>query len=213
MKLHALDSARLAREVNQRDAFEWNTGTRSTNQQGVPFFHCFIPDPYQEMPSPPDYLCLPSPGDLRVPISIDRDCQYKLIYISYLVSAITYEQVFCTGPFTPRYVSDPPFLAFHPNDRHLTYNEHVDVEVIVTSQQDKYIYGEPNQAHPLDQVTSSVPIAAVKGISDGIGMLRTEYLVPKGGMVVIHFLSRAVHPRAIRGYKVNGFLYGLKYYA
>ena len=211
-RVAVVNTAAVAAAMKNRDAFAYEDPQRSTRQQGIPHFYAFIRDPYHEYPVPPDYLCLPIKGMLRVPIELDTDTIFRMVYISYEVAAVPYSQRRCSGPFWPRYVDAPPYRAFHPNDTHLTYNSQVDVEVIVNSQRDQELYGGASYVLPSDRVTNLVPIASVKGIQEGMGMLRTEYLIPKGGALTIIFKSRADNPQAVNGYKINGFVYGLKYY-
>lgn len=211
-KMRIADTTTAAAALKNRDAFDFTDPQRSSRQQGIPHFYAFIPEPYHEYDEPPDYLCLHPKEALRVPIILDTDCNFRMIYIGYIVAATPYNDALCTGPFWPRYVDTPELRKFHPHDTHLTWNEHVDVEVIVRSQREQIMYGAPGHVTPPDQVTALVPIASVKGINDGMGMLRTEYLVPKGGELTVIFYARAAHPLAPRGYKVNGFVYGLKYY-
>lgn len=204
---------RLAAKKEFESSFKWGDIRRYSKIKAYPFWYNFIPSPYQQMDTPPDFLCLPSPGQLEVPIVMDRDTFFKLFYIRYLVSGLPYTHTLCQPPFGPRYVDSPELKKFHPHDTHLTFNEHIDVEVIITSQRAEYLYGAPNDVDPV-QANPDVKIASLQGRDDGIGRtIRVPFLVPKQATITVKFKAKHLWPTALNGYHVTGYLYGLKIYA
>jgi hypothetical protein len=198
----------LAEAEFNRDSFSWGDLKRAYRVNAIPFIYPFIPDPYQNYDSPPDFLCLPSPGVLEIPIRLHADAHFKLLYIKYLISGLPYSHAPCAPPFGPRYQGWPDVLKFHPHDTHLTFAGHVTAEVIANSQRDWYLYGDPQR--PAGAIRE-VRIASIQAIPDGMGQIRTPFLLPKESTVTIKLRSPVNQPAtAPNGYQVNGILFGLK---
>ena len=185
-------------------------------QRAFPFFYNFVnavDDTWEAVKGPATAAnltgigpAIPALGSVQHPIRLDPDYNYLLLWIRYTATwldtvngiYVWYEPV--VGWFQEQgdYQSSigTPLVAS------------IDVSAFFLGSQTNYLYGGFN-TNPLAGGGTgrlSLPIEAAQGYDCGMGQLRTPYLLPREGIVMLDIHNR----HTVKTLVVGGCLYGLK---
>jgi hypothetical protein len=150
-------------------------------------------------------LLVPANDHRSVPIRLDPDCTFKLLWTKYSTYVIdrgvyTWYNAPVAGWFLEQ--PNPEMNAATP------WTNSIAVSLSVPSNQGVYVYGGANTDPVRNPNRSTMPLAlvAMQGADFGFGQLRTPYLLPRAGTVIVEITN--VHPT--QDIYVAGILYGMK---
>lgn len=223
-QVQAPSNADVAAQVLSRRAVQFGEQARAQNQSAYPFFQNFIPFPYTHsqvnaatgqysvtsaQAEGPDGLSIAAGGLLDIPIVMDKDCVFHLLYVKY--------GAWNPSPSVPNVGSREVLLSPQTSlqghsmfDATMNQREpywiYLDVSFYFTSSGGRDLYGG-FQADPFTgaKAEQPIPVWSLQGNQDGLGMVRTAYQLPKGSTVRIHVVNR--YTAALRVY---GHLFGYK---
>lgn len=221
--------------VNTQRAVSFAEKTRDSNTGAFPFLYSFIGYPYQSgaisqqgfsgntvaEAEGPDGILLPLNVLTRIPITMDRDANFHMLWMRYTVhnSSLNDEialQVagsrhFLVGAQTANQGGRTQFQA--ANNQLIPWNSFVDVSVYISSIGARDLYGgmaKNAQSGAYEEIR--VPITAMQTSEDGVSTVRMPYQVPKDGVIMVKAVN-TTDPSAIwttAALRIHGHIFGYK---
>lgn len=206
--------------------------TRDSNTGAFPFLYSFLGYPYQSgaisaggfsgntvaEAEGPDGISIPFNVLTRIPITMDRDANFHMLWMRYTVhnssSGFPLEfasRHFLVGAQTANQGGRTQFQA--ANNQLIPWNSFVDVSVYISSIGARGLYGDMAknaQSGAYEEIR--VPITAMQTSEDGIATVRMPYQVPKDGVIMVKALT-TTNPAAVRAgtaLRIHGHIFGYK---
>lgn len=210
--------------------------TRDSNTGAFPFLYSFIGYPYQSgaissegfsgntvaEAEGPDGILLPLNVLTRIPITMDRDANFHMLWMRYTVhdSTINDEGAgvkvagsrhFLVGAQTAHQGGRTQFQA--ANNQLTPWNTFVDVSVYISSIGARDLYGgmaKNAQSGAYEEIR--VPITSMQTSEDGVATVRMPYQVPKDGVIMVKALN-TTSPAGIwagASLRIHGHIFGYK---
>lgn len=216
-------------------AISFREETRANNVRAFPFLVSFIRYPYQygaigedgfygndaASAEGPDGILIPPLSTVQIPLHIDRDANFHMLWMRYVVynpdsepdevPLITYGSRTLMGqPSTTLQGGQTPYQASW--NQQIPYNSFVDVSVYIRSIGNRDLYGGMAlTAQTNTYAEIPVPIGAIQTSEDGISQVRLPYLIPKDGLIMLkatnNFLNLAGASRPLH---IHGHIFGYK---
>lgn len=229
----------LAKQQLAKRAVKVNDPRRDQRVKAFPYFANFLPYPYQNsdvnqatgfyantvaQAEGPDGLAIAAnQGRLDIPIVMNRDTAFHMLYVKYGAFNPTVEAPLTAGS-RERLVAPNNSLQggrslFDASmNQRIPYYSLLDVSFYLVSsgardlyggfQHEQFSCGDPFAAQTIASNTRAeipIPVKALQGQEDGMAMVRTPYQLPAAATVLIRIVNH--HTAALRVY---GCLFGYK---
>ena len=222
---------------SRRGAVSFTEKTRNNNVGAFPFLYSFIGYPYQygaisnagfygntvAEAEGPDGLLLTLGQLLRIPITMDRDANFHMLWMRYTVfnSTITNEapgtalvsgsRSFLVGAQTSLQGGRTPYVA--SMNQHIPWNSFVDVSVYIRSIGGRDLYGGMAKgAQTGTYAEIPVPVTAMQTSADGVTTVRMPYLIPTDGVIMVNAINNTspAGVDAAATLRIHGHIFGYK---
>lgn len=215
----------VSKTLNQR-SIVFREKTRFQNQKSFPFFYSFLPYPFQQgVVAPntgfttlsaanaegPDGYLVTAGATLSIAVQMHRDCNYHLLWARYsawfpgFTAPGEGSRELLVAPQTALQAGRTQLMA--SDNQRIPYLDFLDVSVFLLSVGGRELYGgtQNDALNPNLHRVIPLPVHSLQKAENGIGQVRTSYLLPASGVVSLRITNNFTEDL-----RVTGHLFGYK---